>query len=349
MIASATTRRAVLLGLITAPFSSPAPAQGAPRFPRGGRLLPGIENRISAQNFAAQNISRQLKTEQDYLKALGGDNPLLYQKKVPGTKYLVPVGPAKDQRTCGSCFIFAAIGAYEEAYFKANKSRPAVSEQEALDCTYGDDNCVIGGHHETVFLYLQLYGLIEASSYAYKDAKLTCASNFPRSYWAENWGYVRDPGMPSTQFTPSDAALKQALLQYGPLASMVNTRLPKDTSALPPNSNFKIWDDYHKRDYDTGIIRPEWPQEWKDGVFKGVPSKYYKPEEIDHDVLIVGWDDTLGGGCWIIRNSWGLNWGDEGFMKLPYGCNNIGCTAAWVTAWTNSALTSSLTTRFLRQ
>jgi cathepsin L len=54
------------------------------------------------------------------------------------------------------------------------------------------------------------------------------------------------------------------------------------------------------------------------------------PGAIDHDVLIVGWDDNVG--AWIIKNSWSTDWGDQGYIRLAYDNNNIGFNAAWVQA-----------------
>jgi C1A family cysteine protease len=37
-----------------------------------------------------------------------------------------------------------------------------------------------------------------------------------------------------------------------------------------------------------------------------------------HAVCIVGYDDTLNGGRFICRNSWGTGWGDRGHFYMPY-------------------------------
>lgn len=48
----------------------------------------------------------------------------------------------------------------------------------------------------------------------------------------------------------------------------------------------------------------------------------YKPIKNDqfignHAVAIVGYDDTRS--CWICKNSWGTNWGENGYFRIGYG------------------------------
>jgi hypothetical protein len=49
-----------------------------------------------------------------------------------------------------------------------------------------------------------------------------------------------------------------------------------------------------------------------------------------HMVLIVGWDDEKG--AWLIKNSYGADWGEDGFGWVKYGSNNIGQFSAFVVA-----------------
>ncbi len=51
---------------------------------------------------------------------------------------------------------------------------------------------------------------------------------------------------------------------------------------------------------------------------------------VNHVVLLVGWDDDKQ--AWLIKNSWGEEWGENGFAWIKYGSNNIGVFAAWIDA-----------------
>ncbi len=51
-----------------------------------------------------------------------------------------------------------------------------------------------------------------------------------------------------------------------------------------------------------------------------------------HAVTIVGWDD--GKAAWLIKNSWGTDWGMGGYGWIGYDSNRIGRHTAWVKAAT---------------
>jgi tetratricopeptide (TPR) repeat protein len=51
---------------------------------------------------------------------------------------------------------------------------------------------------------------------------------------------------------------------------------------------------------------------------------------VNHAAVLVGWDDSKH--AWLVRNSWGSNWGEEGYMWIDYDSNSIGSYATWALA-----------------
>ncbi|MCK4764796.1 MAG: hypothetical protein KAW12_21540, partial [Candidatus Aminicenantes bacterium] len=48
----------------------------------------------------------------------------------------------------------------------------------------------------------------------------------------------------------------------------------------------------------------------------------------NHAIILCGWDDALG--AWLLKNSWGTGWGDNGFMWIQYNCNVVGYGANYI-------------------
>jgi len=66
----------------------------------------------------------------------------------------------------------------------------------------------------------------------------------------------------------------------------------------------------------------------------GVIDLPNESQEINHIVSIVGWEKDY----WIVRNSWGEYWGENGFFRIKKGENQLGietdCAWATVKSWT---------------
>jgi hypothetical protein len=78
--------------------------------------------------------------------------------------------------------------------------------------------------------------------------------------------------------------------------------------------------------YDTGpVVTAFFAHDNFSGYTSGCyDDDYYDPP--NHAMLIVGWDDFAcgGDGAWIVKNSWGVSWGVDGYGYIKYGVCSIG-------------------------
>jgi len=203
------------------------------------------------------------------------------------------VSEAHHQLT-GDCWANAAVEALECSNLIRNNRRVELSPQPVID-HLRNGAAEIGGSSYEACDYLLKTGTARLSTYPY-TGKPAAPQKINLPYRACAWGYVvNDDNAPST------AQLKQALLRHGPVAISVFAS-PK---------------------FDA----------YKGGLFSEVNPPNPEHKLTNHVVLLVGWDDSRGkNGAWKVKNSWKPGWGEQGFMWIEYGINNIGRKAVWVEA-----------------
>lgn len=58
---------------------------------------------------------------------------------------------------------------------------------------------------------------------------------------------------------------------------------------------------------------------YHNGVFDGCR----KSDKIKHAALLVGYGSERGQDYWLVKNSWGLKWGDQGYIKIARNAGNM--------------------------
>jgi len=188
----------------------------------------------------------------------------------------------KDQEQCGSCWAFSATGSLEGQHAKKTGQLITLSEQQLVDCSQKFGNNGCNG------------GLMD---YAFKYIKavggveLECAYTYTgkdgKCEFEERKVAATLDGFVDIKSEDEDA-LKQALATVGPISVAIDAS----------HNSFQL--------YNSGV--------------------YHEPAcsqtSLDHGVLAVGYGTENGKDYWLVKNSWGDNWGEDGYIKMSRNRNN---------------------------
>jgi len=194
------------------------------------------------------------------------------------------VRSVKDQGQCGSCWSFSATGALEASYFQSSGKSLDFSPQEFVDC----DNRKNSANKGTDMGCNG--GLMDSAfDWASKNKGL-CEWNAYGNYNAANGDC-------------HDSSCKQADMS------------PSGFVDVTPNSDSAMMSALNIRPVAVAIEADQAAfQLYKSGVFTAACGT-----SLDHGVLAVGYGNMDGLDHYIVKNSWGTGWGDNGYIYFQRG------------------------------
>jgi len=216
----------------------------------------------------------------------------------------------KNQGDCGSCWAFSAVTAMEGLYNLANNGSIDAactsmcgkktkvrccdfSVQEIVDCTAGGvvENCTNGGDMQDAFRSIaqeRSGAIVLSKDYPYTSGK------------GKSPGQCHTASKPTVQTKISgymnvtsgdESALKEAVASHGVVSVGIDAG----------HAGFQY--------YDEGVYSE--------------PFCYKTYKGINHGVAVVGYGADDGASYWLIKNSWGTDWGMNGYIEFARDNDNM--------------------------
>jgi len=190
--------------------------------------------------------------------------------------------PIRNQGNCGSCWAISAAEAVEAQLMQTGHSNTKISAQALVDCVPNPQHCggtggCDGATGELAYSFMKDYGIPMDSDLSYDAKTESCPIGLSAPWPASQ--RVRVSGW--NHISPNNKAepLMQSIVNNGPTVVAVDAN---------------NWFDYES------------------GIFDGCD----KDATLGHAVLAVGYGQDQGKKYWTIQNSWGADWGENGFIRI---------------------------------
>jgi len=194
----------------------------------------------------------------------------------------------KNEGQCGSCWAMTVAMAIESAYMiHRGKINQPPLSTQQIIDCDTNDDGCNGGEPTTAYQYVVSAGGLETDA---------------------DYPYKAETG---------PACLANVSLETDPITGYV-LAIPQGSTDEIKMANFLATN----QPISTAVDASSWST-YSGGILMASQCG----QNIDHGVQIVGYNGLDKNGYWIIRNMWGADWGEDGFIRLQFGMNTCGLTS----------------------
>jgi len=196
----------------------------------------------------------------------------------------------RNQGQCGSCWAFGAAESFGDRYCITTGNSITFSPQFIVDCYVDNDGCG-GGYPDLAWMDLIDKGVVSDECRQYYGKNLKCTDVCDDQSAMKKY-YAKSAYSPYVDFDINETVrlIQEEIMKNGPVEAA-----------------FFVFADF-------------------DGYSGGVYQRTTTSMEGGHAVKIIGWgtDKDTKLPYWLIANSWGEDWGENGYFRIRRGTNECG-------------------------
>ncbi|CAH0403075.1 unnamed protein product [Chilo suppressalis] len=217
------------------------------------------------------------------------------------------ISPIVDQEWCGSDWAVAIAGVMSDRFaIQSNGAENLrMSPQSLLSCNRRSQRGCDGGNVDVAWNFAKSQGLVDEDCYPYEGKASPCRLR-------SKAGLIENGCVP-----PASVPQRTSRYKVGPPG-----RLQKEYDIMydimqsgPVHAIMTVYQDFFH---------------YRDGVYRRSGFGNNQLQGL-HSVRIIGWGEERGEKYWLVANSWGAWWGENGYFKIARGENESGIESFVVT------------------
>ncbi|XP_025074129.1 uncharacterized peptidase C1-like protein F26E4.3 isoform X2 [Pogonomyrmex barbatus] len=272
----------------------------------GRTLRDGVELRLGTLN-PSQSVYKMNPVRRIY------DPDALPRMFDSRTRWPRDISGIHDQGWCGASWAVSTADVASDRFSIMSKGAENVelSAQHLLSCNNRGQQGCRGGYLDRAWLFMRRFGLVDEECYPWTGKNNQCRL---RKRSNLNAAGCRNPPNP----------LRTELYKVGPAYRLGNETdiMQEILTSGPVQATMKVYQDFFV--YKSGIYRHTRSAELHDSGY--------------HSVRIIGWGEeprSYRGPLkyWLVANSWGENWGENGLFKIQRGINECEIESYVLAVW----------------